>query len=717
MSAVAARHLRLVEEIPVAEPPRRSVASNARLALAGDLAGKAAQLAALALAARLLSTQQLALLGVCLALATVLTAVLDMGISTVLVREAAGDPGRAWPLLLGSLRARLALALLVAGLTIEIGLWLGSPLEGLLVLASGAVGAALIGLLSVFRAAQELAVEAEARLAAAVLSLVAVAALASRTPSAAAVLAGLTLGPAVVLPALAARARRPGKAGGWALLRDGAPFGLMALGTLLYYRTPTLILARTRPAADTAAYTLASTVAFGLLAIPNAITTALLPKLSGLAEADEQRALARKALGWTLQLWAVTAVVVGILGEPIFAAIFGARYASAATPLLILLGGGLAIGASGAIGTVLVARRGTAALAAQVAAALALNVVLGAVLIPRYGQNGAAVDTLLTELVALALVARAGARSLPGLLGAPQFRALWWVSVGCVALAGGFALGGGARFVGAAAAVASLLAAEPSLVERLPLLKLGVLGGIASLVVVSTWATATSYGLRVISDSPTFLALIRSLAARPLQPASPFLTGQSQGESHASPYTQAIGWVWLKISGNALDPVWLGHVLGLVGIGVMLLVLHAVFVFVRREAGSRAAWIAIPVLLLLFGPAHVIWAGDLTFNGFLYGAYFPQTLAVALLLYTLLLTDGDPCWERYVLGSILVAATLVVHPFTGTLLAVLVAVRGSVLAHQAPAAGRSARSAWSAASYSAGSGPRTRWTPPSARRV
>ena len=330
----------------------------------------------------------------------------------------------------------------------------------------------------------------------------------------------------------------------------------------------------------------------------------------------------------------------------------------------------------------LVAWRGTAALAAQVAAALALNVVLGAVLIPRYGQNGAAVDTLLTELVALALVARAGARSLPGLLGAPQFRALWWVSVGCVALAGGFALGGGARFVGAAAAVASLLAAEPSLVERLPLLKLGVLGGIASLVVVSTWATATSYGLRVISDSPTFLALIRSLAARPLQPASPFLTGQSQGESHASPYTQAIGWVWLKISGNALDPVWLGHVLGLVGIGVMLLVLHAVFVFVRREAGSRAAWIAIPVLLLLFGPAHVIWAGDLTFNGFLYGAYFPQTLAVALLLYTLLLTDGDPCWERYVLGSILVAATLVVHPFTGTLLAVLVAVRGSVLAQQ-----------------------------------
>ena len=171
------------------------MASNARLALAGDLAGKAAQLAALALAARLLSTQQLALLGVCLALATVLTAVLDMGISTVLVREAAGDPGRAWPLLLGSLRARLALALLVAGLTIEIGLWLGSPLEGLLVLGlrRRRRGADRPTSLSSGRHRSSRS-RRRRELAAAVLSLVAVAALASRTPSAAAVLAGLTLG-------------------------------------------------------------------------------------------------------------------------------------------------------------------------------------------------------------------------------------------------------------------------------------------------------------------------------------------------------------------------------------------------------------------------------------------------------------------------------------------------------------------------------------------
>ena len=29
----------------------------------------------------------------------------------------------------------------------------------------------------------------------------------------------------------------------------------------------------------------------------------------------------------------------------------------------------------------------------------------------------------------------------------------------------------------------------------------------------------------------------------------------------------------------------------------------------------RAAWISIPVLLTLFGPAHVIWASDLTVHG------------------------------------------------------------------------------------------------------
>jgi hypothetical protein len=139
-------------------------------------------------------------------------------------------------------------------------------------------------------------------------------------------------------------------------------------------------------------------------------------------------------------------------------------------------------------------------------------------------------------------------------------------------------------------------------------------------------------------------------------------------------------WRW---TGNALvDPDGLARFLSLVGIAVTLVVLHAVFVFARREAGAKAAWVMLPTLLLLFGPAHVIWAGDLTFHGFLYAGYFPQTLAIALLLGTLLVTEYEPSVPRYLVGTACAAATLLVHPFTGLVLAVLIAVRGAQLAYR-----------------------------------
>jgi hypothetical protein len=225
-------------------------------------------------------------------------------------------------------------------------------------------------------------------------------------------------------------------------------------------------------------------------------------------------------------------------------------------------------------------------------------------------------------------------------------------------------------------AVGVLARSVPGLLSiRIPVLPALALSAVTGLTLFVTHAAATAYDLRVISDSPTFLALIRDMALHPLRPVHPFLA-HGGGEAHASPYTQLLAWIWGHIGpAGRLEPVALGHFLALAGLAGMLLVLHAVFVFARREAGSRAAWISVPVLLVLFGPAHVIWAGDLTFNGFLYGGYFPQTVATALALYTLLLTDGEPCRARYVLGSLLAALTLVVHPFTGILLAVLLCVR------------------------------------------
>jgi hypothetical protein len=211
-----------------------------------------------------------------------------------------------------------------------------------------------------------------------------------------------------------------------------------------------------------------------------------------------------------------------------------------------------------------------------------------------------------------------------------------------------------------------------------------VLLGVAGLLGLEVWAARLDYGLRVTSDTPTFVALLRDLSIAPFRPTSPYLAGGGLETSHATPYMQGLAWLWdwLVASPDASgepfsDPVAAYRLLASVGLLITVVVLHACFLWVRHEAGSRAAWISLPVLLVLFGPAHVIWAGDLTFHGFLYASFYPQTLGLALLLYCLVAVDGELRLSRVAGASAVAAATMTVHPFTGVLLALLLSISGT----------------------------------------
>ncbi len=217
-------------------------------------------------------------------------------------------------------------------------------------------------------------------------------------------------------------------------------------------------------------------------------------------------------------------------------------------------------------------------------------------------------------------------------------------------------------------------------------LRLVVLPVLAGLFALEFWALDLKYGLRVTSDTPTFLALLREMTLHPLQPVSPFVSGAGLETSHATPYMQVLAWLWKLVAPHhaggvpAPDPLAAYRVLAVAGVVVTALALHASFLWVRRSAGTRAAWISLPVLLLLFGPAHVIWAGDLTFNGFLYASFYPQTLGLALLLYTLVFVTSGDGLKRVAFTTLAVAATMVVHPFTGLLLALLLGGEGALRA-------------------------------------
>ena len=75
----------------------------------------------------------------------------------------------------------------------------------------------------------------------------------------------------------------------------------------------------------------------------------------------------------------------------------------------------------------------------------------------------------------------------------------------------------------------------------------------------------------------------------------------------------------------------------------------------------------------------MIWASDLTLHGALYAGFFPQTLAIGTLLLALLALERRSR-ASLVAACALALATMLVHPFTGVLLAVVATAEACRLA-------------------------------------
>jgi hypothetical protein len=209
------------------------------------------------------------------------------------------------------------------------------------------------------------------------------------------------------------------------------------------------------------------------------------------------------------------------------------------------------------------------------------------------------------------------------------------------------------------------------------LVRYGVVALLAGLLGLMMWARAVDYALRVTSDTPTFLALVSDMAQRPFAEQSPFLAA-SVATQHATPYIQALAFLWRFLDGSH-SPVALGSFLALIGLPVFMFTLWCVWLYVRRLAGSTAAWISIPVLLGIFGPPHVIWASDLSLHAALYAGFFPQNVAIGTTLLALLALERRSV-ASLVLALVLASLTMLIHPFTGVLLCVLATADGCRLA-------------------------------------
>jgi O-antigen/teichoic acid export membrane protein len=194
----------------------------------------------------------------------------------------------------------------------------------------------------------------------------------------------------------------------------------MALATLAYYRSGTIVLSLLSSSAQTARFAAASTVAWGLLSVGNAVTTGLLPRLAAARDDSDRAAVTRRALIWMSAMALALGGLVALAARPLLTLMFGARYGSGAGVLVLLAGATVLIAPAGVLGTALIAAGRVRPVALQVVVSLLVNLLVLAALVPRLGADGAAVATLICELAGLALLARAAWRSLPGVAARPR---------------------------------------------------------------------------------------------------------------------------------------------------------------------------------------------------------------------------------------------------------------------------------------------------------
>ena len=398
----------------------RGIGANSALALAGDGASKLGALFVVIVAARLLSVEEFAVMATALAAAGVVAATLDLGAGTLLARDGARSRTDRGALLEGLLRARAPLAIAVLAGAPVLGIWLGHPLVVVAAACLGVTAALGQTVYGLYRSCQDLRPEALQRLAAGLLSVAVVACIPLVAARADALLLGLAAVAAFTLGPLVRRAPglvdRSVHISPRTALRLTAPIGVLALATIVYYRSGMLVLAALADANETATFGVAAGIAFGLLALPNAITTALLPKLASEDKAANRVACTRRVLAYTvvvaIVLAAAAAVVVPI-GMPL---VLGNEYAGAGAPFALLCIGIPLIATSGVIGTALLSIGRLRALGAQVGVSLAINLATLVLLVPPFGAVGAALATVACEAAGLVMLAWFARTALPGLL-------------------------------------------------------------------------------------------------------------------------------------------------------------------------------------------------------------------------------------------------------------------------------------------------------------
>ncbi|MEK7654202.1 MAG: flippase [Patescibacteria group bacterium] len=192
------------------------------------------------------------------------------------------------------------------------------------------------------------------------------------------------------------------------ILATAWPFGLMGLMGAINLNTDIIMVGWMRSAAEVGYYSAAQKPVLLLYVIPTLLASSIFPVMARMAKTfpTAVAALLEKAIAGVI-LCAVPVVILGIIfASPIINILFGSEYLPAINTFRILIFTVLIVYPSTLIGNAIFAFDAQKSFVWFVLASAIGNVLFNLLLIPALGIEGAAISTLLTQLITNLLIWR-----------------------------------------------------------------------------------------------------------------------------------------------------------------------------------------------------------------------------------------------------------------------------------------------------------------------
>jgi len=185
------------------------------------------------------------------------------------------------------------------------------------------------------------------------------------------------------------------------IFRDSLPMGGMAICFLIYFRVDTVMLAFMKGDVAVGLYNAAYRLTDATMVIPALVMTVVFPVLSRYHEQGRGIFLQvyEKSFKFLLYGGLLMAVMVTLLSYPIIGVVYGDAFLESAGALQILIWAAAALFLSNVLGSVLVAANKQMFGLYINLATIFINVFLNLGMIPFYGFIGAAITTVVSEII------------------------------------------------------------------------------------------------------------------------------------------------------------------------------------------------------------------------------------------------------------------------------------------------------------------------------